>query len=184
MTPAPFVKLLGADFAILPEPVRRLHSLTADLVTEGMAEITSPRGLLPWLICKISGLPAAGREVPVTVVFHIDGLGSEFWRRDFLGRRYQSSFSVGMRRHVGLLCERFFPYVFFHKLTATSGGLRWDLVRWRLLFIPLPRWLMPITVCFESGDGDKFVFDINVAFPIIGPIVHYRGWLLPRTPLG
>ncbi|HYM71416.1 MAG TPA: DUF4166 domain-containing protein [Stellaceae bacterium] len=177
---SPFQQLLGLDFASLPEPVRRLHSLAAEVVTEGCADIVSPRGFLPWLICKVSGLPAPGRDVPVTVVFEIDGERGEFWRRRFAGRRYQSGFSVGTGRYAGLLCERFFPYVFFHRLTASADGLRWDLMRWKLLFLPLPRWLMPVAVCFESGDGDKFVFDIDAAFRIIGPVVHYRGWLMQK----
>ena len=177
MPPSPFQQLLGADFATLPEPVRRFHSLAADARTEGRADITSPGGFLPWLICKLSGLPAPGRDVPVTVEFHVDGRGGEFWRRRFAERRYQSGFSVGTGRYAGLLCERFFPYVFFHKLTPSDKGLRWDLVRWRLLFLPLPRWLMPVAVCFESADEDRFVFDIDAAFRIVGPVVHYRGWL-------
>jgi len=41
----------------------------------------------------------------------------------------------------------------------------------------LPRALMPPTICFESGDGDRFVFDIDVEFPLIGQLIHYRGWL-------
>jgi hypothetical protein len=182
MPRSPFQELLGADFAVLPQPVRRLHSLTADLVTEGTADITSPDRLLPWLICRIAGLPASGPKVPVTVAFHVDGRGGELWRRRFAQRRYQSTFSAGGGRHAGLLCERFFPYVFFHKITATSAGLRWELVRCRLLLLPLPRWLMPVAACFESADGDKFVFDVDAAFPLVGPVVHYRGWLLPKTP--
>jgi len=177
MPPSPFQQLLGDSFAMLPEPVRRLHGLSADAMTEGRADITSPRGFLPWLICKLSGLPAPGRDVPVTVEFHVDGRGGEFWRRRFAARRYQSGFSAGTGRYAGLLCERFFPYVFFHKLTPSDKGLRWDLVHWRLLFLPLPRRLMPIAVCFESGDDDRFVFDIDAAFRVIGPVVHYRGWL-------
>ena len=39
MPPSPFQALLGDDFAMLPEPVRRLHSLAADVVTEGNADI-------------------------------------------------------------------------------------------------------------------------------------------------
>src|SRR6266851_609207 len=109
--PSPFQALLGDDFAMLPEPVRRLHSLAADIVTEGRADITSPRGFLPWLTCKVSGLPAPGRNVPVTVAFQVDGHGGEFWQRRFAERRYKSAFSVGTGRHAGLLCERFFPFV-------------------------------------------------------------------------
>jgi len=177
MTPSPFQQLLGSDFVLLPEPVRRLHGLAADANTAGRADIVVGRGWLPRLICLLSGLPAAGRDVPVTVAFHTDGNGGEFWRRRFAGRRYQSGFSVGRNSQAGLLCERFFPFVFFHQLTATPQGLRWDLVGWRLLWLPLPRWLMPPTVCFESSDSDRFVFDIDVKFPLIGQLVHYRGWL-------
>jgi hypothetical protein len=180
MTPSPFVQLLGSDFAILPEPVRRLHSLAANAATEGKADITAGKGFLPWLICRLSGLPAPGREVPVTVIFELDGQGGEFWRRRFSGRRYQSGFSAGTGRQAGLLCERFFPFVFFHRLSPSAQGLRWDLVAWRLLSLPLPRWLMPPTVCLESGDEDCFVFDIDVKFPIIGQLIHYRGWLRQR----
>ena len=177
MTPSPFEQLLGPDFAVLPEPVRRLHGLTADASTQGRADIAAAPGFLPWLVCKLSGLPAPGLDVPVTVAFHADGQGGEFWRRNFAGRRYQSGFEVGRGRRAGLLCERFFPFVFFHRLTASPAGLQWDLVAWRLGPLPLPRWLMPPTICFESGDGDRFVFDIDVKFPIIGQLIHYRGWL-------
>jgi hypothetical protein len=177
MPPSPFQQLLGAEFAVLPEPVRRLHSLSAAAMTEGKADIVAAKGILPWLICKLSGLPAPGRDVPVTVAFHSDGQGGEFWYRRFAGRRYQSAFSAASDRRGGLLCERFFPFVFFHQLTPSAQALRWDLVAWRLFWLPLPRWLMPPTICLESGDGDRFVFDIDVKFPIVGQLIHYRGWL-------
>jgi uncharacterized protein DUF4166 len=180
MIPSPFQQLLGAEFDILPESVRRLHGLIADGVTEGRADIVAAQGLIPWLVCRLSGLPAPGRDVPVTVAFHVDERGGEFWRRRFAGRRYQSGFTAGTGRYAGLLVERFFPFVFFHRLTPSAQGLRWDLVAWRLLWLKLPRWLMPPTVCIESGDGDRFVFDIDVRFPLIGQLIHYRGWLAER----
>jgi hypothetical protein len=183
MPMSPFQRLLGDEFAVLPEPVQRFHGFPAGaaIATEGRADIVMGSGLLPRLACFVSGLPAAGRDVPVTVVFEVDESGDEFWRRRFAGRRYQSGFAAGTGRRTGLLVERFFPYVFFHRLTATAEGLRWDLVGWRLLWLPLPGWLMPPTVCFESGDGDRFRFDIDVKFPLIGRLVHYRGWLAQKN---
>jgi hypothetical protein len=50
---SPFQQLLGSEFAILPEPVQRLHSLGADATTEGRADITAAKGILPWLVCKL-----------------------------------------------------------------------------------------------------------------------------------
>jgi hypothetical protein len=144
--------------------------------------VVATRGLLPWFICKLSGLPAPGLDVPVSVAFTADGKGGEFWRRWFAGRRYQSGFSAGEGRRAGLLRERFFPFVFFHRLTPSAAGLRWDLVAWQLGPLPLPRWLMLPTVCFESGDKDRFVFDIDVEFPLVGQLIHYRGWLAQKSP--
>ena len=67
-------------------------------------------------------------------------------------------------------------------MTASPDGVAWLLVKWSFLGIPLPRWTLPTVNCFESGDGERFVFDIDVVFPLIGPVIHYRGWLLPQAP--
>jgi NAD(P)-dependent dehydrogenase (short-subunit alcohol dehydrogenase family) len=179
-SPSPFQALLGADFARLPVPVRRLHCLSADETTAGRAEITGPPGPMARLIRWVSGLPQPGSDVPVTVAFRIDGKGGEYWRRRFARRRYASIFAAGYGRHAGTLLERFFPFQLYHRLAPSADGLAWTLVAWKLLGIPLPRWSMPDVNCFESADGDRFVFDIDVVFPFVGPVVHYRGWLLPQ----
>ena len=176
---SPFQAILGTDFARLPEPVRRLHGLAHDIQTAGRAEITVTPGLLPLLICRLAGLPRAGHDVPVTVAFHVDSNGGEYWHRRFAGRRYGSGFAAADGGRDGLLLERFFPFQLYHRLTPTSNGLAWSLVEWKLLGMPLPRWTLPTVNCFESAESDRFVFDIDVSFPIVGPVIHYRGWLLP-----
>ncbi len=139
------------------------------------------RLLLPRLICRLTGLPRPGRDVPVTVSFHPDQQGGEYRRRRFVGRRYASGFSAGPRGREGLLLERFFPFRLYHRLTPGPQGLAWRLVASSLCGVPRPRWTLPRVNCLESGDGDRFRFDIEVAFPIVGPVIHYRGWLLPQT---
>jgi len=57
------------------------------------------------------------------------------------------------------------------------------LVRWRLMMMPLPAWSLPTIRCLESGAQQRFFFDIDVVFPIVGPIIYYRGWLDP-APAG
>lgn len=178
---SPFQTLLGADFAQLPEPVRRLHGLSEDASTAGRAAITSPRNPFAWLLCRLAGLPLPGSEVPVTVDFHLEGSRGEFWRRRFAGRRYASAMSAGSGADAGLLVEHFWPFIYYHRLTASPDGVAWLLVKWRLLGVPLPRWTLPSVNCFESADGERFVFDIDVVFPLIGKVIHYRGWLLPHA---
>jgi len=181
---SPFQQILGPDFARLPAPVQRLHSLVHDIETAGRAEITAPRNPAAWLLSRLGGLPARGQDVPVTVAFHIEGDGREFWRRRFARRRYASGFAAGEGVHAGQLVERFFPFVFYHQLTASENGLAWLVVGWHLLGVPLPRWTLPTINCFESADGERFRFDIDVVFPIVGQVIHYRGWLLPADPTG
>jgi hypothetical protein len=180
---SPLQAVLGSDFSRLPEPVRRLHGLAEDVVTTGLAEIVRSRNPLARLLCSLAGLPSPGTDVPVTVAFGVHER-SEYWRRRFGGRGYASRFTAADGAQRGLLVERFFPFRLYFRLTASAHGLAWRLVEWRLFGFPLPRRTLPEVNCFESADGARFVFDINVRFPMIGPVIHYRGWLLPAKPLG
>lgn len=175
--PSPFQVLLGSDFARLPEPVRRLHGLSYTAAAAGRAEVEPGGGVLAWLIRTVARLPRPGRDVPVTVSFRPDDKGGEYWRRNFAGRRYASGFAARGAGAEGRLLERFGPFALYHRLTPRADGLAWLLVEWRLLGVPLPGWTLPRVNCFESADGDRFLFDIDVRFPIAGPVIHYRGWL-------
>lgn len=42
---------------------------------------------------------------------------------------------------------------------------------------------MPVSVSFHP-DGDRFTFDIDVAFPLIGHVIHYKGWLVAMAAAG
>lgn len=124
------------------------------------------------LLCaEVAVLPAPGRDVRVTVAFHVDRQGGEFWRWRFAGGATMRV-RCGSRR-----TRRIAGREVFHRLTPSPQGLRRNLVgRWP----PLPRWLISPTLCSESGNGDRFVFDIDVKFPLIGQLIHYRGWLLQQ----
>ena len=175
--PSPFETILGGDFARLAEPVRRLHSLDREATTSGLSDITVDRGFLPWLICLLAGLPRSGRDVPVSVRFVPDGKGREHWYRRFAERRYDSEMRAAESASPPLLIEQFGPFGLYFRLTRRGETIDWTLVKWRMLGVPMPRWTMPTVACNESGDGDRFVFDIDAIFPIAGHVIHYRGWL-------
>ncbi|OSM01584.1 putative NAD(P)-binding dehydrogenase, putative saccharopine dehydrogenase [Magnetofaba australis IT-1] len=130
------------------------------------------------MISRVAGLPKAGVDVPVEIHFQPDGKGSERWRRRFDTRRYGSVMQAGGGRDAGLLIEHFGPFDLLFRLTPEPKGLAWSLVGWKLLKIPLPGWSRPVIECLESGEGERFFFDIDVAFPVVGHVTHYSGWVI------
>jgi predicted DCC family thiol-disulfide oxidoreductase YuxK len=179
---SPFQVLLGDDFARLPAAVRRVHGLDRSLGTAGSADVSLAKGLLAGLICWLSGLPLPGQNIPVTVTFHPDGHLREFWERHFGKRRYVSTLRIGDPRAPGLLVEHFGPFAFKYRLKAQAVSLNWSLVGCRLFGLRLPQWACPKIECVESGDGERFLFDIDVAFPTVGHVIRYGGWLSPEAP--
>src|SRR5262245_2187833 len=177
---SPFERLLGHKLDQLPAPVRRVHSLRQPLATAGRAEITAASGVLARFICWFAGLPRPGRDVDVSVTFAPAENGGEHWDRKFVDRRYTSTMELGTGRDQGLLIEHFGLFDLRFQLHPQPEGLVWSLIGWRCLRIPLPRWSVPHIKCIESADGDRYTFDIDVSFPLIGWLMHYRGWLLAQ----
>ena len=175
-----FPTLIGEAFAHLPAAVRRLHSPVGPLRTTGRADITAPDHIAARLLCLLAGLPRPGRDVVVEVTF-LPQPGGELWRRRFASRRYASRMTAGQGADSGRLIEHFGPlFDLVFRLESGADGLRWSMERWKLLGVPLPTWTTPRIDAIEAADGDRFTFDIRVAFPLIGPVVAYRGWLEPQ----
>jgi hypothetical protein len=170
--PSPFRTLLGPAFDRLPAPLRLVHAMHMPLDTMGQAEVVPAPGLLPALVRRLAGLPRTGRRVEVR--FEPDGRGGERWARRFDGRRYASTIAA----EPPWLRERFGPFDVLYRLAADDAGLSWTAVAWRLGPLPLP--LHPRIAARESADGNRFRFDIEIALSLIGPVVSYGGWLLPR----
>jgi hypothetical protein len=173
---APFQQSLGSAFRQLPEPVRRVHSLSQPLATTGVADIETASGLIPRAICSIAGLPKPGRGTPVSVTFALDGHGGERWDRRFGRRRYVSRIAASAAES-GVVVEHFGPFALVFRLTPKAEGLAWSLARWKVFGVLLPRASTPQIECLEGSDGGRFTFDIDVSFPVIGKVIHYRGWL-------
>jgi hypothetical protein len=69
------------------------------------------------------------------------------------------------------------------ELTAGPQGLDYAITSGRLGFIPLPSFLVPRSFAKERVDtAGRFTFDVPIALPGIGLLVHYRGWLEPVSP--
>jgi hypothetical protein len=179
--PSPFERLLGTAFENLPAPVRYLHALRQPTRTSGRADVTVATGVVVSLICWFAGLPRPGHDIDVSVTFTPDGSGGERWERQFADRRYTSAIAADEGKEQKYLIEYFSLFRLQFALTARPDRLEWSLAGWRLGALPLPRWSLPHIDCVEGADGERFTFDIDVTFPLVGPLIRYHGWLLPQN---
>ncbi|MEG2806334.1 DUF4166 domain-containing protein [Stenotrophomonas sp.] len=171
-----YPQLLGSAFATLPAPVQALHADRHARQWRGLAEVRRGKGVLSRLVGAVFGFPPAGQAVPVAVAFAPER-GGERWTRDFDGRRFSSWQRRGQGRDAYLLVERFGLVDVALALVVEDDRLHLVARRWSCLGIPLPAALLPGGRTFETERDGRFVFDVEIAAPLVGLIVAYRGSL-------
>jgi hypothetical protein len=144
----------------------------------GRAKVERGRGVLARLAHFIIGFPEAADDAQVSVKFEARH-GSESWTRSFDEKSFSSRQFAGRGRSSRLLCESFGPLTFAMALVVDEGRLRLVLRRWSAFGIPLPRWLCPRSSAYETVENGRFHFHVEIAHPLTGLIVRYRGWLVP-----
>jgi hypothetical protein len=82
-------RVLGAAWTELPRQLQRMHAPGRRLRASGRATVECGAGVLARLVGRVFGFPAAGVDVPVSVVFDVAG-EREIWTRDFAGARFSS----------------------------------------------------------------------------------------------
>jgi hypothetical protein len=85
----------------------------------------------------------------------------------------------GRGRNQHLITERFGPFAFGLAMVTDGANLRVIPRRWTLFGLPLPRTLMPRGDSYEAEAAGKFHFHVEIALPLMGPVVTYDGWLDP-----
>jgi short subunit dehydrogenase-like uncharacterized protein len=172
--PPLYERVMGPAFLALPPSLRAIHDVLADAGASGRAIVTRGRNPLARTIAPLVGFPAEG-EHALHVAFAEKG-GVERWTRDFSGRRFSSRLS----ERDGLLVERFGLSRFGFDLPGDAGGLEMVLRRWWLGPLRMPLALAPRMAAREYEEEGRFRFDVRIALPLLGPLVHYRGWLVPE----
>jgi hypothetical protein len=176
LAPTIYAHVLGTAFDTLDEPVRRFHAATQTFALHGEAKISAPSNPFAYVVRKLFGFPSAAAAVPVKVEIGISERG-EHWQRHFAGKLMQSWQYAGQGRDKGLIVERFGPLAFAIAVTVTDGALTMVPQRWRILGLPLPKFLMPKGQFHEHGRNGRFNFHVDIRVPLIGRVVMYEGWL-------
>ncbi|MGQ0566079.1 MAG: DUF4166 domain-containing protein [Gemmobacter sp.] len=166
-------RVLGPDFDALAQGVRATHDHAGPRRWSGRASVERGRGWLARAIALAFRFPQATGDVAVTVLKTPDDRG-EVWERRFGDRVFRSRLQDGPQG----LTERFGPLAFLLALRVGEGALHWPVRRGWCLGVPLPRWLLPVSVAREEEVEGRFRFDVALHAPLgAGLIVRYRGWL-------
>ncbi len=171
--PSLYQRVMGSEFTKLPSSLQKLHSVVRDGGFHGKAQVTNGTNPLAKLAAKIFGFPSAG-EHDLNVHIAVDDTG-ETWTRRFSGK----AFSSRLQKSGDHLTERFGPFQFLFALPSTDNGLRMEMTGWKFWFVPLPLFLAPQSPASEWEDDERFHFDVPIILPVVGLMVHYRGWLKP-----
>ncbi len=172
-----FETALGSRLAHLPAPLRAVHGPGFRML-RGEAEVAPARGALARWVAALVRFPRRAGRVPLAVTMTAEPDGSEVWTRRFgdappLVSRLHPRAPDVVEEAVGPLRVRL-------ALEPRADGLTLRCVGWRLGPLPLPRALAPRSASVEGVDAaGRFAFDVPVALPLLGPIVRYRGWLVP-----
>jgi hypothetical protein len=157
-----------------------MHSIYGDGAATGTAMVTRGRNPLAALVARIMCFPNSGAHDVHVHFTECDGV--ERWTRTFSDQRFHSQLSAINRKGKIQLVERFGLLRFRFDLPSDEAGLEMIMRGWSACGVPLPLSLAPRAVAREWAEGAYFCFDVSIALPIIGPVVHYRG-RLRRLPL-
>ncbi|WP_208349343.1 SDR family oxidoreductase [Pseudaestuariivita rosea] len=169
-----FQQVLGDSFHDLPEPVQASHQTVGTLRMVGTSQISRGTHPLSRLTGWLFRFPKANDDIPVEVIKTRQGK-TEVWERNFDGHRFRSYLTPGENGMI----ERFGPISFLLGLHVKDRALHFPVLSARAFnLIPIPKWLLPISVATESAENGQFRFDVKLSAPIgIGLVVHYRGQL-------
>ncbi len=171
-----FKRVLGKEFASIPEVTQFLHRGAPAVLGEGEADIEPPQNPAGRILSALFRFPKPGKAQPVSVLVEQVG-GGERWLRRYPGRDMLSFMSHG-DPETQTLVERFGPFSFRMKITGHRDGLDLRMLSARLGPLALPRFMVPdITATERADEQGRHLFDVSISLPMIGRIVRYTGWL-------
>jgi NAD(P)-dependent dehydrogenase (short-subunit alcohol dehydrogenase family) len=174
--PPLYRRVMGAGFDRLAPALQAMHGVLRDSGAHGRGRVERGSNPVSRLIAWLMRFPTAG-DHELHVHFAEAG-GVERWTRDFGGQCFASSSSAAGDEVV----ERHGPLRFRFRLDEADGGIRMRMTGWSVLRLPMPLGLAPRSPAREWEQDGRFHFDVPIDLPLIGRVIHYRGWLVPGPP--
>ena len=176
MTGDPFWQAIEAQGLDVPARVAVLQN-EGRAEYNGRCDVIAAEGRWARLINRLAGFPPSGTHIALALICETVGV-TRVWTRDFGGHITRSvlRFDAG----TGAVHERFGPFRLRLGLSAAEGRLHVRIAHMSCLGVPVPRGLRPRSSTVEYVDEHgRFAFDVAASVPMIGPVIRYRGWLVP-----
>lgn len=175
-----FERVLAGRFQDLPSQIKDLHTVLENRRWRGEASVRRGAGWLSQIAGCIAGFPPTAESVSVHVEMQNAPKG-ETWIRTFGRKRFKSHLSTCKRGSKPILVERFGLMSFEIDLNKRGETLQYPVKSGRVLGVPLPSFLCPVSDTLEYVDEqNRACFSVRVSLPIAGLIAHYEGWLKPE----
>lgn len=174
---------MGNAFDAVPSLVRHIHTPAPKVQLAGRVDIDGAETWVGGWIARLVGFSPSAKDLPATVT--IERVAQEeIWTRRFGDASFASRMSASI---FGGLTEAFGPIALALDAQPTQRGFSLAVKGWRLGPIPLPRFFMPRARANAGIDDDgRYTFDVWIGMPLVGRLVHYRGWLTetnaPQSP--
>lgn len=167
-----FQRVMAESFATLPPLLQSVHDARPSKVLRGRASVQRGAHWLAILLARIVPLPPSSANAPVIVKISADP-GGETWTRNFDDHTMRSR----LWADGDLLVERLGPVTLSFRLSANGSRIDWQVAGATCLGIPLPvSWFAGASATEQLVDG-RYTFDARAVLPIVGLLIHYRGWL-------
>lgn len=169
-----YQRILGEEFALLPDAIRRFHGSSAGGRLEGMFRVERGRGRIRQLLAGIAKLPLASERVPLRLDVRVAG-EEEHWTRSF------GEYHLHTRQLArgGRLVELHPPWKLRIRLGATRAGMSLDHERLYWFGIPLPRFVAPRVETSVEGRGEAWFVAVTIRMPLLGMVCRYSGEVRP-----
>ena len=171
--PSLYQRLLGDDYALLPQELASFHATIGEKSFSGMATVRAAKNPVAKCVAMLSALPLHDAEVPIAFTLKTDK-GSETWVRRFGSQRMVSRLAY----YEGKIREQLGLITLYSSVCVENGFLRMKVQSASFLrFIPLPLWMLPVVVADEHATEGRLNFNVSVFWGRLGRLVEYSGYL-------
>lgn len=176
--PCLYRQVLGSKFDGLPPHVRSMHERDGFETAAGSCDVEWSPSMTAHILATLALMPPPDERMKLYIHFSADSEG-EIWSRDFGGHPFKTRLSSVLVSNQRYLTEQLGPLRFIYLLEVNQGRLLQQTLFTSVFGAKLPKFLSPQINAAEWEEEGWFCFAVDVDFPWVGKVIHYKGRLKP-----